>query len=137
MEKLDKKKSEIAKLNTLLIALLGGKLPIETQFYLLRCINCGTSGTLYPHLDIKNYTRTTGPTKYKITSKIIVPLCEKCNVSPKQNARRNLKYGTNGATVNVGKGQSLSYDLWKSYVVLEKFKAGQIDSELFNSLPQD
>ncbi len=135
-EKLKLKKTEITRLNTLLIALLRGKLPLEIQFYLLNCISCGASGNMYPYRDIKKYTVTAAPVKYKITSNIVVPLCEKCNASPKQNARRNLKYGTNGASVKVGKGQPFSYDLWKSYVILEKFKAGQIDDDLFNSLPE-
>lgn len=134
-EQLRLKILEISKLNKLYVALELGKLPIELQFYLLKCINCGADGVLYPYLDIKKYTVSTGPTKYKITSTITVPLCETCNASPKRNARKNLSYGINGAGVKVGRGKPFSYDLWKEYVILEKFKAGLIDNELFDSLP--
>jgi len=125
---------EISKLNNLFIALLEGKLPLRAQFYLLKCFNCGASGKLYPYRDFKKYTVSTGPTKYKVTSDIVVFLCEICNASPKRNTRRNLKYAISGALVKVGKGVSISYSLWKSYVILEKFKAGQIDKILDRKL---
>jgi len=127
------KSSETTKLNNLLVALLGERLPLKIHYSLLKCINCGVSGKMYQYHDTKKYMVRSGPVKHKVTSSIIVPLCENCNASPKHNTRRNLKYGMNGASIRVGGRQAFSYDLWQSYVVLEKYKAGQIDTKLFNS----
>ena len=119
------------------IALETEQLPINVLFHLLICIGCGTSGKLNPYVDIKRYTVSTGAMKTKYTATTNVPLCDNCNTKPKSNARRNLKYGSNGVAVKAGKGRPLDYMLWKQYVILEKFKAGQIDDEIFNALPQN
>jgi len=121
----------------LFIALESEQLPINVKFHLLICIGCGADGKLNPYVDIKRYTVNTGAMKYKMTATTTVPLCDNCNTSPKSNARRNLKYGSNGVAVKVGKGRPLAFSLWKQYVVLEKFKAGQIDDEIFSALPQN
>lgn len=90
-----------------------------------------------PYTDSKRYTVVEGPYKYKMTTTTTVPLCDKCNVKPKSNARKNLSYGSGGAFVKVGKGGPLAYSLWREYVILDKYKAGQIDEELFAALTQN
>lgn len=134
-EQIRLKRAETTKLAKLFITLERGELPINVQFFLLKCINCGANGKLNPYVDIKRYTVSNGPVKYKMTATTVVPLCDNCNTSPKSNARRNLKYGSYGAAVKVGKGGPLAFNLWRQYVILEKFKAGQIDDDFFNALP--
>ena len=136
-EKIRLKRAETAKIANLFIALESEQLPINVQFHLLICIGCGADGKLNPYVDIKRYTVNTGAMKYKMTATTTVPLCDNCNTSPKSNARRNLKYGSNGVAVKVGKGKPLAFSLWKQYVILEKFKAGLIDDEIFSALPQN
>lgn len=127
---------EFSKLNKLFILLESHKLPPEILLNLLECISCGTSGHLTPYRVRKTYTVSAAPVKYKITSDISVPLCDICMNSPEHNAKKNLKYGTGGAVVNVGKGRSFSYELWQKYVILKKYKSGKINPKLLNALDQ-
>jgi len=131
---LEQKIIDMPKLIHLYIALEKRKLPIAIEFYLVKCISCGASGKLFPHQVIKHYTVTYPTAKVKMTSNIIVPLCERCIKSAKYNAKKNLRDGQSGAGVKVGKGKPFSYILWKKYAILDKFKSGQINQELFDAL---
>lgn len=131
-DKLKQKISELSKLNSLFFALERKKIPAEIELLLLKCINCGASGKLYPYRDVKNYTVSQVTFKMKMTSNIIVPLCEKCIKSPKYSARRNLRYGINGAVIRAGSG-NFDYLSWKKYTILEKYKSGQLSPEILEA----
>ena len=127
---------EFSKLNKLFSLLESHKLPSEILLNLLECISCGANGHLTPFRVRKTYTVNAAPVKYKITSDINVPLCDNCMTSPEHNAKKNLTYGSDGVGINVGKGRSFSYELWQKYVILEKYKSGQINQELLNAIDQ-
>jgi tetratricopeptide (TPR) repeat protein len=127
---------EFSKLNKLFILLESHKLPPQILLNLLECISCGSNGHLTPYRVRKTYTVHAAPVKYKITSDISVPLCDNCMTSPEHNAKKNLTYSSDGVGVNVGKGRSFSYVLWQKYVILEKYKSGQINQELLDTLNQ-
>lgn len=135
-ESIKLKITEFSKLAKLYIALDSHILPLDILMSLLECICCGANGHLTPNRVRRTYTVPAGPVKYKITSDITVPLCDNCMSSPKKNAKKNLKYGSNGAGVKVGKGSPFSYTLWQKYVILEKYKSGLIDQELLNAVSQ-
>jgi hypothetical protein len=133
-ERIKKKILEVAQLRDLFLAMDNNLLPISILLNILKCVNCGAIGDLIPLRVTKNYTTTTGAIKYRIHSEITVPLCLECMTKSKKNATRNISYhGREGAVVRVAKGWFL-FDLWKKMAVLQNYKVGYIDPEVFSFL---